>query len=474
VGVAAKGARRGRARVALACAVALLATLLPAPAGAGSVASETTLAVLRPVTPTRPDLNATLVRDALNTAGKYYLNSWWAERMTGFEPWSSWSQRAALTTTLDAEDVRRYSSVALAVAAPLATGAYDARVTKVDEETARQRVAELVALSVRTHIANVPARAAWGASWQSALWASQVALAGWLIGPALPEHDRLLLGRMLAHEADVVTARPLHYLRDRAGALLTPGDSGAEELAWDGLGALTAVELLPYHPRRQVWAEAAYERFVAAYSLPSDVHSGKVVNGRRVSTWLDGSNAERDGWVVNHHRVNPDYTVGFSPHAAVVPALAGAAYPEAIRHNQALLYRNVSRTPFASPPALAPGGSVYVRGTPRLYFPEGPDWGTGRQFVFGALDVEADVHGFDRGLTVSARRWGLLHLRQVRRMQHRSRTGQMFQAAAENRYFAREEHAGAVLAYAHLTTALAAAGRLRVDRGGPSLKRPLP
>ena len=470
-----RGDPLGRARrVSLGCAVALLATLLPVPAGAGRVASETRLAVLRPVRLSRPDLNATLVRDALNVAGKYYMNSWWAERMTRFEPWSSWSQRAALTTTLDAEDVRRYSSVALALAAPLATGTYDPRVTRVPTETARERVAQLVALSVRTHIGNVPARAAWGASWQSALWASQVALAGWLIGPALPEHDRLLLARMLAHEADAVTARPLHYLRDRRGKLLTPGDSGAEELAWDALGVLTAVELLPYHPRRQVWAEAAYTRFVAAYSLPSDVHSSKVVNGRRLSTWLAGSNVERDGWVVNHHRVNPDYTVGFSPHAAVVPALAGAAFPEAIRHNQALLYRNVSQTPFRSPPALAPGGSVYVPGTPRLYFPEGPDWGAGRQFVFGALDVEADVHGFDRGLKVSARRWGLLHLREVRRMQSRFRTGQMFAGAAENRYFAREEHAGAVLAYAHLTTALAAARRLRVDRGGPSLKRPLP
>lgn len=459
-------------RGAIACAVALLATV--APARSLPLADETTLAPLPPLPPLSGDHTSVLLRDALRTAAKYYLNTWWTERMAGVEPYGSWTERLAAKGTLDAEEVRRFSSVALALAAPLASGAYDPGVAGTDVATAKRRVAELVGLAARTHRANVARQVGWGGSWQSALWASQAALAGWLVGDALPAPDRVLMARMLAYEADAVLARPMHYLRDRGGKVLTPGDSGAEELSWDALGVLTAVELLPHHPRRALWMETAVRRFVAAYSLPADLHSDRVVNGRPLSKWLNGSNLEKSGWVVNHHRLNPDYTVGFNVHAPLVAGLAGSRYPAAILHNQALLYRNISQTPFASPPYRAPGGTVYVRGTPRLYFPTGADWGTGRQFVFGVLDTEVAALRLDRGLRTPARTWATLHLREVRRLQNRFATGQMFGAQTEDRYFAREEHAGALLAYGHLTDLLARAGRLRVDHRDPSAKVPVP
>ena len=463
--------RRLRAVVA-ACVFAGLAVV--APARSVPVADQLRLAPLPPLPALSNDPHAVLLRDALRTASKYYLNTWWDERMRGVEPHGSWSARLAATGTLDAEEVRRFSSVALGLAAPLATGAFDARTAGVDDATAKARVAELVALTARTHRANLVPQVGWGGSWQSALWSSQAALAGWLIGDALPAQDQVLVARMLAFEADAVAARPLKYLRDRGGRVVSPGDSGAEELAWDAFGVQTAVELLPHHPSRARWAEVAVRRFVAAYSLPADLHSNRLVNGRPLAAWLDGSNLERDGWVVNHHRLNPDYTVGFNVHAPLVSALVGAPYPAAILHNQALLYRNIAQHPFAAPPFRAPGGTVYVRGTPRLYFPTGADWGTGRQFVYGVFDTEVAALRLDRGLRTPARTWARLHLAEARRLQGRFTTGQMFGSQQENRYFAREEHAGAVLAYGHLTDLLARAGRLRADHRDPTARQPLP
>ncbi|HEU0130356.1 MAG TPA: hypothetical protein VFQ85_05115 [Mycobacteriales bacterium] len=461
-------------RLAGACAVAAVATVLPVASAAPAPVAALALAPLPALPAVRGDANGGLVAAALASSDRYFLGTWWAERMSWLEPWASSAQRIAATGTLDSEQVRRYSSVALAVAAPLATGGYDAGTTGVPAATATERVVALVRLMVRTHRANVGTDAGWGGSWQSALWASQAALAGWLTGDALADADRLLLARMLEYEADAVRARPMHYLRDRSGKVLTPGNSGGEELAWDALGELTAVELLPYHDRRAAWAEDAYRRFVASYARPADVRSTAVVNGRAFGAWLGGSNAEPNGFVVNHGRLNPDYTVSVSLHGAVVPALAGDGVPQALLVNQDVLYRALASTPFAAPPAKAPGGTVYVPGNPTLYYPSGPDWGSARHAVYATEDVEAAAFGLDRGLRVPAAAWARLRLGAVRAQQARFRTGQVYGPVSEDRYFAREEWAGVLLAYAHLTQRLHALGRLRVDRRPPAdAKRPL-
>lgn len=462
---------RSRFRVvAVACAVGLLGPTLPS--RANGIDSELAIAALVSPTPAPTSHTSVLIRDALLTSNKYFLNTWWEENLTVSVPLDTWTTRLRARGTIDSEHVRRFSSVALAIAAPLATNTYNPKVTGVATPVARLRVADLIGVLVRTHIANVPHRAAWGGTWQSALWASQAAVAGFLVGDALTPADQALLARMLAFEADAVTNRSLHYLRDRNGNYLRRGNSGADELAWDGVAVYTAVELLPEHPRRAQWAEAAYQRFVAAYALPSDVTSNRVVNGRRLRDWLDGSNVEPSGWVVNHGRLSPDYTVGYTPHAAVVAGLVGSRYPEAIRHNQSLLYRNIVEYPFTSPRARKPGGTVYRPNSAALYYPYGVDWGTSRQVLYATLDIEIDVLDLGTRLRTSPRTWARRHFEEVRRMQRRSDTGQMYGAHEENTYFAREEHGGALLAWAHLADTLGAAGRLRPTSSSPAAKGP--
>jgi len=408
------------------------------------------------------------VRGALANSNRYFLNTWWDERMMSATPYQRSLERLRARGTINSEDMRRYSSVALAIAAPLATKTYNAAVTGVPESTATQRASLLVQSLVRTHVSTI-GESGWGGSWQSGLWASQAALAGWLVGPALPEPDRVLLARMLEYEADAVAARPIKYMRDRAGKILSHGDSGSEEMAWDALAMLTAVELLPRHPRRAFWADHAYRRFVAAYARPADVTSNAVVSGRPLSRWLAGSNVEPSGVVINHGRINPDYTVSMSLHAAVVSGLVGEGVPAAALHGHTATYRALTSHSFGRG-FSRPGGTVYRPNSAAIYYPMGADWGTDRQVVYGVFDLQMAALGLDRGMAVPARRWAALHLGHTRQMQSRFTTGQTYGSAKEDTYFGREEWTGGLLAYAELTEWLSSTKRLYVDNRSPGAK----
>lgn len=402
------------------------------------------------------------LRQALAMSSRYAVTVWWSQRMTGVEPYWSPAARLATAGTIDSEEVRRYSCVAYGLAAALVTGAYDERLAGVAAGVARDRVVQIVDYLVRTHRANLGVSAGWGGSWQSAMWASEAAVAGWLVEPLLPQLTRTQLARMLAYEADAVAARKPKYLRDRGGRMLVPGDSGAEELAWDGVGAMTAVELLPRHPNRGTWAAAAYSRFAGAYARPADVGSRALVNGRPLGEWVGGSNVEPSGMVVNHGGVNPDYTTDLSLWAAPVSALAGHGVPEAVLTNADVLYRALTTLRFPAPPYRAPGGTVYTR--TGLYYPAGVSWGREREVVYSSVDVQVAALSQDPAVRKSAAYWALLHLDKTRRMQARFTTGQVYGPETEDRYKAREEYAIKVLGVAQLTWWLHANRWLSVDR----------
>ncbi|HEV2890870.1 MAG TPA: hypothetical protein VGX28_10905 [Frankiaceae bacterium] len=460
---------------AVVCAAALVAA--PAGAGVGGVTSGppplSDLALAEVPTMTRvaalDDVTRT-VRGALGNANRYFLNTWWNERVTSLTPYQRSADRLQHRGTINSEDVRRYASVALSIAAPLATRTYDYRATGVPASTATDRAVLLVQMLVRTHT-GVLGRSGWGESWQSPLWASQAALAGWLVGPALPVPDQVLLARMLEVEADYVTSKPVKYLRNRAGAIVSHGDSGSEEMAWEALALFTAVELMPSHPRRTFWADHAYRRFAAAYARPADVTSNVVLNARPLSRWLGGSNVEPSGVVVNHGRISPDYTASMSLHAAVVSGLVGEGVPAVAVHGHRATYGALTSHQFGRGWA-APGGTVYRPNSSAIYYPMGADWGTDRQVVYGVFDLQMSALGLDRGFRVPARKWAALHLGHTRRMQARFTTGQTYGPMSEDGYFGREEWTGALLAYAELTDWLASKKRLSVDNRSPGVKVP--
>lgn len=457
---------------ALLCAAVTVATPSAAVIG-NALPPVTTLALADLPTMNRvaalDELTAT-VRGALLASNRYLLTTWWDQHVMSATPYETALKRLHTRGTIDSEDVRRYSSVALAVAVPLATRSYSPTVTGVPTATATDRAVMLVQALVRTHMSTI-GRPGWGGSWQSPLWASQAALAGWLVGAALPDPDKLLLARMLEHEADTVSVRPIKYLRNRHGTIVHHGDSGSEEVAWDALAMLTAVELLPRHPRRTFWADHAYRRFVAAYSRPQDVSSSRLVNGRPLHRWLDGSNVEPSGLVVNHGRVSPDYTASVSLLAVVVPGLVGEGVPAAVLHGHDATYRALSTHSFGRGYAR-PGGTVYRPNSAAIYYPVSADWGTDRQVVFGVFDLQVAALGLDRGLRTPARKWAGLHLGHVRRMQARFKSGQTYGPASEDTYWAREEWTGALLGYAELTEWLRSKNRIEIDHRPPGTKTP--
>jgi hypothetical protein len=418
---------------------------------------------------TPADPIAVRLRGALNRSNRYALTVWWDRYMAGVAPYQAAEQRARTTYTIDSEEVRRYTSVAYSLAASLASGAYDQAVTGVDPVTATERVVELVHYVAVTHRANVATSYGWGGSVQASLWAAQAATAGWLIGAALPPPVQLMVGRMLAYEADTVLARKVHYLRDAHGRVLTPGDSGAEELAWDGVALYTAVELLPHHGHRALWAEAAYTRFVGAFARPVDVRSAVRVNGRATSSWLGGSNAEPDGFVVNHHRLNPDYTTDIALWAAPVAGLVGVDVPAAVIQGADLTYRALTTKRFSSPPYLRPGGTVYRPGSSTVYYPQGADWGAHREAVYGSLDVQTAALSPNARVRAVATRWAVVHLDVVRTMQARFTTGQIYGPQSEDHYRAREEHAAMLLGTAYLTWWQHSNDGIEMDQDDPTV-----
>ncbi|HVE98640.1 MAG TPA: hypothetical protein VNA12_05615 [Mycobacteriales bacterium] len=439
---------RPRLRTAI-CAVVLLAVAAPAGAGPLESAIPPGLRFAAPVdgvltkpAPTGPDARA--MRGVLSNAARWIATAWWASQGSDLPRLVA---DADLMTPVKCE---RAAMAAYTLAVALTTGAFDPTATGVTPQEAAARARQVLTTLARTHRAADPR--GWGHTWQSALWAALGAHAAWLLGPALSDVDRLLVARMLESEADAVVARPMHHLRDRSGRLRTPGNTGAEELAWDGMVLQVGVSLLPAHAHRALWADAAHRRMVNAFARPQDVRDRRVVNGRRVTDWLAGSNAEPSGLVVNHGRVFPDYstTINENLFAVTVYPLVGLAVPDAARYNVDVVYAALSTVGLHGPPYRAPGGTAYVRRSAEIYYPQGTVWGYRRQMCFAALDVQVAALDLDRLSPVPARVWARRHLGVVRAMQARFPDGHTF-ARGEDRFWLQEEWIGMQSAMAYMT-----------------------
>lgn len=378
-------------------------------------------------------------RRILNNANKYALGGWWDEHMVEA------NQHA--DARLQGEDPRRFASQAYGLAVSISTGAYDPEITNVDRLTAISRTVQMIDFVVRNHKANRWDGGGWGGEWQSSYWSAMTAQAAWLLGNVVLPPDQLLIGRMLEAEANFTMYRPLHYYRDRSGKILTKGDSGAEELAWDGYGLFTAVELLPFNPKRAYWAAAAYRRMAAAYARPSDVNKTTVISGMDLSLWLNGSNIEENGLVVNHGRLNPDYTaqVELNLASASLAPLLGDKIPDAARYNAGLVYSSLSQVRFPN------GETIYQPNNMKINYPNGSSWGERRPIIFAALDAQMRALNFGTNLKPSPADWEKQHLSYVTRMQERSWTGETYQEGDDDSYPLREEMVSAYAGLAWLT-----------------------
>ena len=90
-----------------------------------------------------------------------------------------------------------------------------------------------------TNVANAPTGERWGQglsaaqSWEAAYWAAHTAEAAWWLWDELSPPTRLAVAKMVEHDADAFLDRLVPYWTDKNGKVRYPGDTKAEENAWN-------------------------------------------------------------------------------------------------------------------------------------------------------------------------------------------------------------------------------------------------
>ncbi len=223
-------------------------------------------------------------------------------------------------------DVRQNAAVALGYATIL-RGPYDEAAGGVPAARLAGDLAGLLRTVAITHRANfLPTSDGkpWGDQWQSAYWAGIAGEAAWLVWDRLPEDVRLLVARMVEHEANRFNTRP-----PDSGYLL---DTKAEENAWNSEVIALAACMFPHHPNAELWQERAKVYMVNALTRAEDQKSDVVVDGKPLRERVTAVTLHEDFTLENHNRVHPDYLAsgGLNLRNALLYRAAGVPLPESM------------------------------------------------------------------------------------------------------------------------------------------------
>lgn len=398
----------------------------------------------------------------LRNANKYAVNAWYYT-VKNFDAQPS----GCLTFGgIGEHQIRPVSSEASSLAISLKMGAYSASVTGVPNATATA-IARRLAMSVACrHVVNAGV-GGWGVpddpsdlqGWQTAYWAYQAGYAGWLLWSDLSATERVYVAKMVEYEANRFNAYVVPYYRNNAGDLTgRSSETAAEENAWNASLLQLATAMMPNHPSRNIWMNKLLELQVSSFAQPSDTTSTRIINGRSVASWIDGSNAEEDGTVVNHGSIHGDYmtTVQLQAGAPIIYGLAKMGTPESALFNADLTYDALVDLFFASPPHCAPGGRIYGRtsggaASDAIYYPadtdltpplcDRADWGNRVRANYAAVDGHAYKFGFDSLASIKGNIWEQIHSQTLLSLQSRFSDGRTYPEGpnTEFTYAGREE-----------------------------------
>jgi hypothetical protein len=300
-------------------------------------------------------------------------------------------QGAELSGRQNHDVIRPACAASCALAVALTTGIYDPRVTGIGRDEATARTARLIRAAAGTHD-----RASWRYPWQSALWATTLCHAGWLLWDQLDPPTRRLIADIAQFEADrfLVPGYRVPYWNGEGG------DTKAEENAWNSMILQVAAAMMPRHAHAAGWRRVCSELMVSAYARPQDRQLDTLLDGRPVKDWLQGYNACEDSAVINHGFLHPDYIccVELKLRAYITQSLARGPVPQTAEFNGPDVYRMLVMHRWPSPPYQAPGGTIYVSGQAEVYYPRGTDWYRERVDHFYLLDTYAHVLGWDADL----------------------------------------------------------------------------
>ena len=377
---------------------------------------------------------------------RYLANTWWTQKK-GFD--SQAGQEYLSFGGTHEDDVRPIGHAAFNLTFALKSGIYDEDIVGVSAEDALAKAIRLISSMAHNHLSNC-GPGGWGDAWQSAHWAQQGAAAAWFVWDLLDERTKLEVYNMTVHEADRQAGLEVPYYRSVSGEILCPGDTKAEENAWNSNITTQALLMFPDHPNAGKWAEKDYELQLSAYASPDDILLTREIDGRRPCDILKGSNMNEDGTVVNHGRIHPDYMCSFMLNGtnAFLYRLAGKKELKASTFNGDRVYRALTQLEFD-------GKTIYVRdstghASSQLYFPEGNDWGSGRQAPYWLMDIFADIYSWDKSMDIKAREWAEARVVTMKKMIDRDTTGQYFQALSESHFASREEFFGAQIVWGYM------------------------
>jgi hypothetical protein len=401
----------------------------------------------------------------LTNANRYAMTTWWntvyphlivapmtSAAMPSIDDVTQLTFSAQTVVTTDS--VRRLVMEAYSLATSIATGAYNPAAapagTGVTNAVATSRTIEIITKVVAGHI--TVKQHGWGATSQSSFLAAYLGTAAWLLWPQLTAALQAEVARMVYFEAEWGMERPLQFYANKAGTVLQPGDTGADQDSWYPMADQLAVAMMPGDTHVSLWQNTIVRDAVAAWSRPSDDTSATVVNGASVASWIGnrGSNVLAGGNLYNHHRYAPDYStlIYQNMQDILVSALAGQAAPKAVTALVKPVYASYASTRYAAPPNASPGGTVYRSGSPAIYYPQGCDWGTGQQIPYALVDAETAAFGV--GTSTSAAYEGLHADRQLA-MQRAHADGHTYDTDAQYVYVGREEHTAQLAAQLYLT-----------------------
>ena len=318
------------------------------------------------------DANAEMQKAVAQNAVKYALNTWYKQKF-GSQPAGEHYLDVLLGPDSLEYKVRGAGSQAFSIATMLKLGLYDAESTGVSEQAALGICAKITRSLAYRHKANFDG--GWGGGWQDDWWAAIAGHAGWLTWEHYDAKDRELIRKMVEWEANRRMTYTVPYYRKKDGTIVTPGDTKAEENAWNTTVLFLACSMMPNHKNYGKWYVKGLELAISAYSHPDDVESDVVINGKPLKEWLNGSNTEDNYLVINHNRIHPEYAsrTGLNLVNAAVLTLGGKPVPEGAFFNSDKVYRAVVEVEFAAPPYAAPGGTCYKPDTAEIYFPQGSD-----------------------------------------------------------------------------------------------------
>ncbi|WML41217.1 cell wall-binding repeat-containing protein [Neobacillus sp. OS1-2] len=401
------------------------------------------------------DENAQRIEKILLNTNKYGLTTWW-DSYKNFDlqknPYLSFGGKLE-------NEIRHPAAMSLGLATSFAFNIYNPSSTNVSEEEAKEKTLKLISSLAYRHKANIAG--GWGDQWQSAHWAYFTGFAGWLMWDELSAVNREYVQKMVEYEANRFNDYFVPYMKTTDGDILYPGDTKAEENAWNAQLLQLATAMMPNHPNRDSWMEKNIDLMISSAAIPSDTNNETVINGQSIKDWIRGSNVNEDGTVINQGYIHPDYMefITFNNSAALHYTLANMSTPNAAFFNSDLVYKSLVNRNFESPPFDAPGGAIYREDSSDIYYPQGNYWGNGRRMQFATLDIFANAFHFDSTLDKDGAYWEPLHAQKVLDMQNRHSDGHTYADNSEDIYTGKEEWVAHHAAWAWIAKWVAQSGK---------------